>query len=68
MNKRVKIENKEIGQTAEVLPQTLHVWEKRGWTVVDDGSDEKSAETPVVRQQAPQTQTTFNPVGQKDKE
>jgi len=49
MKRRVKIT--KDGQEAEVMPSSLHIWEERGWTSVDDGSSETSSEVPAEEPQ-----------------
>jgi len=39
--KYVKLHNDELDADTEVLPESVGVWEGRGWTVVDDGSNEE---------------------------
>lgn len=39
--KYVKLHHDELDCDTEVLPESVEVWEGRGWTVVDDGSNEE---------------------------
>jgi hypothetical protein len=38
-NKYVEIAN-AAGEHAKVMPSSVKLWERNGWTVVDDGSSE----------------------------
>jgi hypothetical protein len=43
----VKIEKN--GVEGQCLPQSLDVWERNGWTVVDDGDSEDAGSEPEVQ-------------------
>jgi hypothetical protein len=40
------VEIEKDGSKAQVAEQSLSVWKRNGWTVVEDGSSENSKETP----------------------
>jgi hypothetical protein len=39
--KTVRLRNSELDSETTVLPESVELWESRGWTVVDDGSSEE---------------------------
>ena len=43
--KMVEMANKD-GDHQKVMPSAVKVWQRNGWTVVDDGSSETPAQTP----------------------
>lgn len=44
--KEVRMENGEL--EASVLPQSVALYKRNGWTVVDDGNSKKKPQNPVV--------------------
>jgi hypothetical protein len=44
--KEVRMENGEL--EASVLPQSVALYERNGWTVVDDGDSGESGQEPAV--------------------
>lgn len=39
-HRMVEIKHKESGATSLVMPESVRMWSKRGWTLVDDEVDE----------------------------
>lgn len=58
MGKNRFVEIEKDGIRGECLPSAVRVWERDGWTVVDDGSSE---ETPVVGTQQSQLEPDAAP-------
>lgn len=41
MKKPIKIRHEESGDESSIMPSSLAVWERNGWTAVEDGSSEE---------------------------
>lgn len=52
---KVKIYNEELGQGSEVLASALGVWERHGWTRVDDedSSEQSDPDGDLVKVEEP---------------
>lgn len=47
MSQRTKyVEIQKGGEKAKVMPSSVPVWEKHGWTLVDDGDSEARSNEP----------------------
>lgn len=54
MDKPIKIRNEEFDLEGECMPSALKVWERNGWTAVEDGSSENvKAVAPVPAPKIP---------------
>lgn len=48
-NRTIEIEHKETGSKSRIMPESFSVWEKRGWTLVDDESNDEPFPELVVQ-------------------
>lgn len=47
--KYVKIYNADLDQESEVKPESVHVWEDRGWVVRDENVETPNVEEPTAK-------------------
>ncbi len=68
MDKRIKIRHEETGDEGTCMPSALPVWERNGWTAVEDGSSEEASEPRDYPQVYADSPVVVQPDPNEDKE